>query len=196
LLIGINEYKYSPTGIKKQLLKLNPFKTPLKDLNGCVADAEAMKEYLVNNLGASSTRIQTLFNDQATRENIKRHIQQLAHMDEIRKGDPILIFFAGHGSLTKPPSGWDDSRQEISIILPHDFNPGSSSDSDRLEQGLPQFVLDTLFVNLARAKGNNIVRFTKDLSFLLFVHLTCILPFPDCNLRLLSFRLWFARRSR
>ncbi|KAJ7431996.1 caspase domain-containing protein [Mycena galericulata] len=137
LVIGINNYKY------------------IKPLNGCVADADNMVDYLTNTLGVSPSRITNLRNEQASRGAIKNSITALASDDSIRPGDPILIFFAGHGAKAKAPPRWTASdKTRIQMILPVDFKP----ETNRVEdwQGIPDITLAALLSNLAKAKGDNI----------------------------------------
>jgi hypothetical protein len=94
LTIGIDEYRH-------------------KDINklaGAVADADNIEKFLVNNLQVPQANIRSLRNDDATMAAIMDEIRGLACDSRIKKDDPILIFFAGHGSQTKPPDWWQVAR--------------------------------------------------------------------------------------
>ncbi len=89
MLIGIDAYKIYP-------------------LRGCVSDALAMENYLINDLGVPKERIRCLFGSTEhrtlenssvpSRENIIESLVSLVHNPEIERGDNIIIYFSGHGS--------------------------------------------------------------------------------------------------
>ncbi|KAK0451926.1 peptidase C14, caspase domain-containing protein, partial [Armillaria borealis] len=92
VLIGIDGYSFYP-------------------LRGCVADALAVKQYLVEDLLVPEDRVQSLlgsmnYHDTShtdvssipSRENILSVLLSLVTNPDIERGDPIIIFFAGHGS--------------------------------------------------------------------------------------------------
>ncbi|PBK63134.1 hypothetical protein ARMSODRAFT_840383, partial [Armillaria solidipes] len=87
-------------------------------LRGCVADALAMVKCLVEVVGVPEERIQTLLGpkDQhdadvssiPSRENILSALRSLSTETDIKRGDPILFYFAGHGSRYTWPDPDDD----------------------------------------------------------------------------------------
>ncbi|PBK90845.1 hypothetical protein ARMGADRAFT_882550, partial [Armillaria gallica] len=92
-------------------------------LRGCVADALAVKEYLLEDLLVPKERIQSLLgpknhhNTSSTdvssipsRTNILSLLLSLITNPNIEHGDPIVIFFAGHGSRY-PLSDRDDDNE-------------------------------------------------------------------------------------
>ncbi|PBK64720.1 hypothetical protein ARMSODRAFT_978953 [Armillaria solidipes] len=88
VIIGIDAYKTNP-------------------LHGCVADALLMKAYLEKDLRVPSGRIQLLQGTKRTspddpsypsRRNITHTLCSLINNPGIKKGDNIVIYFAGHGS--------------------------------------------------------------------------------------------------
>jgi hypothetical protein len=99
-----------------------------------------------------SDRIATLYNADATRDNIKAKLRDLANDEMIQPGDPILIFFAGHGATAPAPEGWCTAGDSVQMLVPHDFDPAGKSG------GLHDFNLNFLLREIADAKGNNIVR--------------------------------------
>jgi hypothetical protein len=137
LIIGINQYKHSAY-----------------DLQGAVCDGERMKAYL-ESLDVPTCRIRTLFNEAATRKAIVTSLRELQTEEEIRDGDPILIFYAGHGGTAKTPVGWDAGSDRIQVLLPHDFRYTSSG---RLVHAIPDRTILSLLENIASTKGDNIVR--------------------------------------
>jgi len=141
LLIGICEYE-------------DP---DLWDLSAPVTDATAMKTFLMEYLRVPEKNIQTLFDKQATRVGIENAIRQLGNNDAIKEGDPILIFYAGHGSQAKSPPGWPAGTDDglIQMLDPHDFVYAGSDNPDH-GQGVLDIVLSKLLAEVSRKKGNNI----------------------------------------
>lgn len=74
------------------------------------------------------------------------------------RGDPIFIFFAGHGSELPAPRGWaaggPDSK--IQALVPQDYN-SSASDPKKLVYAIPDRTVGALINKISREKGNNIV---------------------------------------
>jgi hypothetical protein len=139
LLIGIDKYKHST--MNKSL-----------DLAGCEGDVNDWFDFLQDRLEVSSNHIITLYNEDATRANIKAKLQDIAKDEKIKPGDAILIFFAGHGALAPIPEGWNASGSHIQMLIPHDFDP-----SGRDGAGLHDYTFNFLLRDIADKKGNNIV---------------------------------------
>ena len=140
LLIGIDEYRDKSLNLK-----------------GAVADCRNMKEFLEKNL--QEVHIEGLLNENATRKGIKKAINDLANHSRIKEfGDPILIYYAGHGAEILPQEAWNlpHSTSKIQMILPHDFirHPTQGSDEGR---GLFDRTLSDLLARLSYHKGDNIV---------------------------------------
>ncbi|TFY57466.1 hypothetical protein EVJ58_g7003 [Rhodofomes roseus] len=131
LVIGINNY-------------------PIAPLNGCVADARAMANFLSNSLHVPASQMVTLFDEEASRENILSTFKQ--HFIEngaIAKGDGIVFFFAGHGTQEYAPDDWGLDGDIVECICPQDL--------DFVEvHGIPSTTLNGLFRELAHIKGDNI----------------------------------------
>lgn len=142
LIIGINEYEHDT----------------IPNLNYAVADAQAMAHFLLHRVGAEASRLHILHNAEATREAIINHLRLMAERDFIKQGDPILIFYAGHGSQTVAPKGWPCGAvgNPIEMLLPSDF---LSETSTGTIQGIPDILVSNLLKKLADAKGANIVSF-------------------------------------
>ena len=119
-----------------------------------------MVDYLTNTLGVSPSCITNLRNEQASRRGIKKSIAALTLDDRIQPGNPILIFFAGHGAQAKAPHWAAGSlapdRARIEMILPVDFKPETNEVEDW--QGISDITLAALLSDLAKTKGDNIVR--------------------------------------
>lgn len=122
---------------------------------GAVADANAFQEYLQKELGVPSSQIRNLRNTKATRTAIIDGIKAFATDTRIEKGDSMVYYHAGHGSLAKTPKEWLSwNTDQIELLIPHDH---SSQDGNPL-YGIPDRTLGILFSVIAREKGNNIVR--------------------------------------
>ncbi|KAG6906652.1 hypothetical protein DXG01_012738 [Tephrocybe rancida] len=139
LVIGINKYK-------------DPEITPL---HGAVNDADAIENFLLGSKKViSQGRIVNLRNEEATRENILEALESLACNDAIKTNDPILIYYAGHGSEAPAPNGWETSSGKIQMLLPHDFKRKDSHDKGGL--GILDRELSQSLMNLSEKKSDNI----------------------------------------
>jgi hypothetical protein len=134
LLIGIDKYKHPVC----------------QQLAGAVKDAQKMEHYFTTTF-PSTSRIRALYNENATRDAIVNEIIGMIQCEEITRQDPIVIFYAGHGGETKPPSNWNVQDSNIQMIIPHDYDDGIKVITDR--------ALATLLDELAWQKGDNIVSF-------------------------------------
>jgi Caspase domain len=107
LIIGINEY-ISPN---------------IPNLAGAVPDSEAMRGFLQTDLRVPSSQIRILRNSEATRANIIDGIRAFPFNDDINEGDPILIYYVGHGGSTVViPEGWYvGSTGRIELLIPFDY---------------------------------------------------------------------------
>ena len=119
-------------------------------------DTCAMKSFL-SSLQVPEDNIRTLTDESATREAILSSFHtQLIENTRIEKGDPIIFFFAGHGSRVDAPKEWRTSDGKIETICPYDE---WTQDEDGEEiPGIPSMTINELFRTLAGKKGNNIVR--------------------------------------
>ncbi|EAU85638.2 hypothetical protein CC1G_06351 [Coprinopsis cinerea okayama7 len=101
VIIGINNYVHHS----------------LKKLQGAVADAEAVQEYLENDLKVARDHITFLRNQQASCLAIIDSFRRLENDTRIKRNDPILIYYAGHGGETTREA------ETIQTIFPQDYNP-------------------------------------------------------------------------
>ncbi|KJA22181.1 hypothetical protein HYPSUDRAFT_41353 [Hypholoma sublateritium FD-334 SS-4] len=130
LIIGINLYE-----------NVNP-------LRGAVADARAVRNYLEAQLDVPEERIHMLLNQSASRSSILAAFARLRDDPYIDKGDPILIYYAGHGSeaIFEPENG------HTKTLVPQDY----SNDPVKTIYPIPYSTIGTLLTQIAAAKGNNI----------------------------------------
>ena len=120
---------------------------------GAVADADSIDNYLRKDLNVPSDQICNLRNQQATRKEIIEALKGIANNDSIQRGDPILIYYAGHGGLTKAPVGWETESKEIQMLIPQDHN---DIEGPKV-YGIPDQTIGALINDVAEAKGDNIV---------------------------------------
>ncbi|KIJ36099.1 hypothetical protein M422DRAFT_261646 [Sphaerobolus stellatus SS14] len=139
LIIGINVYADA---------------TVISSLKGPVPDAQAFRDYLLKDLHVSQENIKILLNQEATRSQIIEGFLALQGNARIKKGDAIVIFYAGHGLEADSPPGWEsgDPDNKIQMILPYDFTKQDGYDI----HGIPDRTIAALLDGLAEAKGDNI----------------------------------------
>lgn len=129
----------------------------IPDLSGAVADSAAVHAFLSNNQHITNhftPHLKYLTNQDATRKAIIRELQALHSDKRIQRGDPILIYYAGHGSSTVSPANWtraEDQKENgnIQFIVPYDC--------DEWVAGIPDRTIAACLDRLAEAKGDNIV---------------------------------------
>jgi hypothetical protein len=160
LVIGINKYERAGLG-------------GFQNLRGCVADADDVARYLIESRGVAPERIMNLRDEEATRAGILHSIRAIIDSPDVLHNDPILIFWAGHGSRgrsshqrvlsriadrngleSSPATSLDDHDQYVEMLIPYDFEP---SRVDLHAQGIPDYLFGSLLSELSRAKGDNIV---------------------------------------
>ena len=143
LIIGINEYE-----------SLN-----VPNLLGAVPDADAMRDYLQQHLHVPSSQIRILLDSEATRAAIIAGIEAFSLSKEVEVGDPILIYYAGHGGSVDTPKGWEvGGTGKVELLIPYDHS--SSLEDGNHKHGIPDRTLAALLSQLAKKKGDNIVRQT------------------------------------
>ena len=141
LIIGINKYK--------------TVERPFLNLKGAVPDADLVQSYLQRHLGVPNSQIRNLRDSEATRAAILHEINALTTDDRIQRGDPILVFYAGHGSTAPTPKSWESGGPTIQLLLPHDYL--CENEKGQKVHGIPDRTLGVLLGRLASVKGDNIV---------------------------------------
>ncbi|HEY9680275.1 MAG TPA: caspase family protein [Oculatellaceae cyanobacterium] len=95
------------------LVGVNQFANfPDNSLRYCVADATALRDYLVNSAGFKPNHVYMLTDEQATTANIHRVIEKLLPA-AVRKDDLVLLYFSSHGT---------PSMRGENYIVTHDFD--------------------------------------------------------------------------
>jgi hypothetical protein len=147
ILIGITEYKH------------------YEKLGGATKDAKKIESFL-HSRGVPKHRITKLLNGEATKDRIIREIAALQDRRDIAHGDPILLYFAGHGTRSQAPEGYEtystSGDGKLETLCPVDMTcfdmPGVPV------TGIPDIVLGSLIGQIASKKGDNIVRFRAYVS--------------------------------
>ncbi|KAK0460741.1 uncharacterized protein EV420DRAFT_1478486 [Desarmillaria tabescens] len=128
---------------------------PSYPLRGCVADALAIKQYYIEDLLVPKERIEHLLrpaNDSdgstndpiPSRKNILSALRNTITNPDIKYGDPIIIFFAGHGS--RYPLSDDDYDP--------DFFDGPRSGA--FVPDITDREINTILSQISRTKGHRI----------------------------------------
>jgi hypothetical protein len=138
LIIGINNYD----GLKQHQLR------------GAVPDADAVEDYLKNELKVPSDHIRSLRDGQASRSEIIGAFKGLQHDQRINEGDPILIYYAGHGTEVAAPEGWETGgRGKIEALVPQDYNNVQGQEV----HVIPDRTIGAYLDRIAEKHGDNIV---------------------------------------
>ncbi|KAL0566991.1 hypothetical protein V5O48_015003 [Marasmius crinis-equi] len=132
VIVGINDYKDEA----------------ITNLQGAVKDAEDFELLLKEVYGVPETRIEKLINEEATREKVLDALEGLVNHPAIGTNDPIVIYYAGHGSEV------DMSGGKMQMLLPQDF---AQAGSPILQgQGITDRRLRHLLTAIAKSKSDNI----------------------------------------
>ncbi|CAE6445136.1 unnamed protein product [Rhizoctonia solani] len=143
-----------PTGAKPPLhaliIGINKYKANVH-LAAAVPDALTFKSYLIDDLSVPEDQITIILDEQAKRADIIKAFQDLARPDNgINRDDPIVIYYAGHGSEIDPPPDRSANGPLVQCIIPQD----TSKDAGVVP--IPDFTIGTLVHRIAQEKGNNI----------------------------------------
>lgn len=152
-LIVLIPVSYSSSNIFALVMGINDYAVAGK-LTGAVPDATSMFKYLKDRLAVPEERIKTLYDAGANRAAILAAFENLAANDAIKRGDPIVIYFAGHGDERNAPPDWTPGVRQIQCLLPQDVDTVVNG---KMIPPIPDRTLGYLLHKIADAKGNNIV---------------------------------------
>jgi Caspase domain len=125
-------------------------------LLGCENDGRSISDFLTKTLHVPSSHILILVNEAASRHAIIASFKShFIRNEEIRKGDAMIFFYAGHGSRVEAPPGWSADNNLMETICPHDERTKDGDQND--VHGIPDRTIDGLMRSLAFHKGDNIV---------------------------------------
>ena len=117
------------TGRRLALLMGNNYTGTDNELKGCIADANRMKDMLTP-WGFNCTVMTDLApgNLKVTRANILNMFN--IFLNSLDTNDTLLIYYSGHGSLTKDTSGDEGDFGKDSLIIPVDYNTSGAIKDD------------------------------------------------------------------
>jgi hypothetical protein len=140
------------------IIGINVYEINEKTLRGAVPDGKAFKSYLMKELCVPESHIITLFDHEATRTAIIEGFRKLRDNEDINEGDPIFIFYAGHGSKKFAHADWElEGRDvEMEVILSYDCGAVNEEHPARVEP-IPDHTIGILIDEIAAKKGDNIV---------------------------------------
>ncbi len=130
LLIGIERYRQ------------------VNSLLGTVNDARAMKGFVSARMGFEESDIKLLLDDEATRDNILRAIEEWL-IAGTREGQDVFLYFSGHGSQQGDDNA-DESDGLDETLVPVDATVGE----DRIVRGM--IADDEIAALLARLSGRRV----------------------------------------
>ncbi|MBP8132312.1 MAG: caspase family protein [Candidatus Hydrogenedentes bacterium] len=99
---------------KALIIGVGRYADPQYDLSYARGDAEAVAHTLQEEFGFDP--VWTLFDEDATKQNITRYLEQ--ELQQTDEDDGVVIFFAGHGITVTSAIGDDRG-----FLLPHDGDP-------------------------------------------------------------------------
>ena len=149
LIIGINDY------------------TSVSPLDYARNDAEAISEILIRRFQFPASNIISLYDAEATRENIIKNYLSFAQRAN-NKNDRLLVFYAGHGYTV------EGYRGEVGYLIPYDVKIGELATYIRWDEFTRNadlfaakhilFIMDACYGGLAlmRSTGGG-SRFVKDM---------------------------------
>ncbi len=127
------------------------------NLRGAVADAEEVYDYLTSDLGVPKSQITFLRDSEATRDNIIAAFRNLADNKDIKEGESIFIYYAGHGAQALPPNRllkMIGCPEKVEVLVPHDYGRVPAKHES---MGIPDYSVGALLNQIAEKKGDNIV---------------------------------------
>jgi hypothetical protein len=124
LIIGIDTYK--PLGANKSSAN---GRIDFKNLDGCKNDALAVKSLIQSYYAFKTNNIDTLYNRNATRDNILLKFNAL--LNKSNAGDIAFIYYAGHGSQQKNSLSKETDHLDESIVPSDTWKPGVGDIRDK-----------------------------------------------------------------
>ena len=168
LIVGINSYA-GPANAP-----VNP-RGPIRDLKGAVNDAKAMQAILINRFQFKPERIDTLFDQQASRDQILNSLKKL--LNECQSNDVAVFFYAGHGSQVKNSLSKEPDQKDETIVPADAWKPDSKDIRDKelaviynafLDKGVNLTVINDCCHSGSLSRGPQpppVYRFTEDASY-------------------------------
>lgn len=124
LLIAIDRYT-PPPGTKIEGTARSNF----RDLDGCINDARAIHSIITSRFQFNPGRIDTLFNEAATRAAIEQEMNNL--LNKCNQGDIAFIYYAGHGSQVPNSLAREVDKKDESMVPSDTWKPGVEDIRDK-----------------------------------------------------------------
>lgn len=140
-------------------------------LHYAVNDANGIKEILLRKFQFSPEHVITLLNEEATREKIMSVLgDTLSNPKNVQHDDRVFVFFAGHGTTRKLPSGRD-----LGYIVPFDADTQnfqgqsiSMTNFQDISESIPAkhvfFLMDSCYSGLAITRGQGEGNYLREMS--------------------------------
>jgi len=140
-------------------------------LHYAVNDANGIKEILLRKFRFSPEHVITLLNEEATREKILSVLgDTLSNPKNVQHDDRVFVFFAGHGTTRKLPSGRD-----LGYIVPFDADTQnfqgqsiSMTNFQDISESIPAkhvfFLMDSCYSGLAITRGQGESNYLREMS--------------------------------
>jgi Caspase domain len=134
------------------IVAIDRYESPaISNLSGCTNDGNLVEEFLKEYF--PEAQIVSLYNEEATRARIIATFRVTFQDNRaIQPGDPMLFFYAGHGSRARAP--WSSTNRHIETICPHDEGAGLG---DAYIHGIPDYTIHGLLCELEEMGRNNMV---------------------------------------
>ncbi|CAE6438870.1 unnamed protein product [Rhizoctonia solani] len=147
-----------PSNIHALIIGINAYPN-LPNLKGAVADADEIANFLTSEseLNVPPNQVINLRDEAATRQKIIDSFRSLQENPSINRGDPILIYYAGHGGIRVATEEWvkEGGAHEVQVIFPYDYDVKVDDSPDPI-QPIPDRTIAALLNELSEAKGDNI----------------------------------------
>jgi hypothetical protein len=145
------------------IICVNNYKsTEVPSLNGCRNDGDKFAEFLGRKFPVPAPQIKRLDDEAATFDGILSLFKDASSNRDIRKGDLVIFFYAGHGTRTQAPDERVTDDGLVELICPHDID---TSNGGTDIYGIPDFVIGSILGDLANTRGANVVSLTASLSY-------------------------------
>ncbi len=140
-------------------------------LRYAVNDANGVKEILLRKFRFKPDHVITLLNEEATREKILSVLgDTLSNPKNVQRDDRVFVFFAGHGTTRRLPSGRD-----LGYIVPFDADSEnyqgqsiSMTNFQDISESIPAkhvlFVMDSCYSGLALTRSGGISNYLREVS--------------------------------
>lgn len=128
-----------------------------KPLFHAVNDADAIARFFTTSETLKASKLISMRN--ATRQQMLDGLAELEDITEGTQNACIIIFYAGHGGQSPRPDEWKEHTmdcEDIEFLCPSDI--GVTTEYGNVVEGIPDRLFGAILSNLARKRGNNIVR--------------------------------------